>query len=203
MNNITSNIVTILSFIIILFLLTIFYIEKRSYKIEFKQLNEINKELQLKYDSLLNAKQKVIIEYDTLRDTVYFTKLVPYKVVDTIKDNQQLTLRFYKGSVKDTTIKIGYEAVTNGTLENIQFNYEILNKKTTVSNILYVDKPVEIIVPTTKPGLYLSTDMYINNKIFPGLSVDYHTKKGIKFGTGVIYNDNKFYYKISTGLKIF
>lgn len=181
-------------------------------------LTEKNLALSKKYDSLLNAKQKVTIKYDTVYDTVYIPKLTPYKTDSLIKpDSAKQERNFYRGVVEDTNVRIEYHAQTLGELENISLAYRLAKKYTTIENILYIDKPVNIPTWYPKRHLYfLGTLSYIEFEPFTHVEIDYRpsrltlgleaiytNKENLIFKAGYSRNKSTNIYTIGVGLKAF
>jgi hypothetical protein len=173
-----------------------------------------------KYDSLLYAKQKVTIKYDTIKDTIYILKPRPYRT-DTLiaPDSVKQERNYYKGALQDTNILINYKAETLGTLENIELNYKFTNKYTTVESILYIDKPIKVEVWTPKRHLYLYGDAGMvfpytfkttaldeikpSNELYYGLGLMYLTKQNHALKVGYHMAGKDRIYSIGLGLKIF
>jgi len=173
-----------------------------------------------KYDSLLFAKQKVTVRYDTIIDTVFIPKPRPYKT-DTLiaPDSVKQERNYYKGALQDTNILINYKVETLGTLENIELNYKFTNKYTTVESILYIDKPIKVEVWTPKRHLYLYGDAGMvfpytfkttildeikpSNELYYGLGLMYLTKQNHSFKVGYHTAGRDRIYSIGLGLKVF
>lgn len=206
------------AFLIILTLLG-FYLFKEAPKIN--RLQEQSFAMTRKYDSLLNAKQKITVRYDTIRDTIYIPKLYPYKTTDTIYLDTLYKANYYKGTVGDTSVTINYKALTFGTLENIELSYRYDKKTTTIENILYVDKPFNVEVWTPKRHLYIIASAGLHNREIPqdpsqintspytlhsftySFDAVYMTRKQVAFKAGYQRIGEEKIYMGGVGVKVF
>jgi hypothetical protein len=206
------------AFLIILTLLG-FYLFKEAPKIN--RLQEQSFAMRQKYDSLLNAKQKITVRYDTIRDTIYIPKLYPYKTTDTIYLDTLYKANYYKGSVGDSSVTINYKALTFGTLENIELSYRYDKKTTTIENILYVDKPFNVEVWTPKRHLYIIASAGMHSREIPqdpsqllstpytsqsftyGFDAVYMTRKQIALKVGYLRIGKEKIYSAGVGVKVF
>jgi len=174
--------------------------------------------LQSKYDSLLNAKQKTTIKYDTFRDTIYIIRPRPYKT-DTVIDPDTVpqVRNYYAGSVSDSNIHIQYKAKILGLLENLELDYKFRHKQTTVENILYINKFTEVPIWYPKRHLYLIWNVsyveiepftqveidYRPNRLALGIEAVYMNKDNLIFKAGYNRNRSTNIYNIGVGLKVF
>jgi hypothetical protein len=171
-------------------------------KPDIKKLNKENKTLSLKYDSLLHAKVKETIKYDTIHDTTFIDNPIPFKEFDTIYLRDTITAKIYKGTIKNSILKLSYEALTFGSLEDIKFTYETYNKTITKETILYIDKPFETKVWYPKRHLYLFGSITSDLKHFSFDAV-YNTKKQLAFKAGYMRYEKKSYITAGVGIRIF
>lgn len=201
--------------IVIILLLLGFYIFK---EIPSKnRMFENNIALKSKYDSLVNAKQKIDTFYITKVDTVYINKLIPIQTKDTVYLDTTYKANYYKGKVGDSIVTINYKALTFGTLENLEIAYKYKEKTIVKENILYVDKPINVEVWYPKRHLYAFVDLGVNkvylpeistsivegNKFYYGAELVYLTKQNYAFKVGYHISGKDKVYSFGLGLKIF
>jgi len=197
-----EKIANVLLLVVILSMLGLYIInevpQKAALKIE-------NKNLSIKVDSLLAAKQKITIQIDTIRDTIKIKELIPYKTVDSLINDSVKSVNFYSDVVGDTNISIEYKAIIFGTLQSLELNYTYKNKTTTIENILYVDKPFKIEVFKPKRELFLYTDFGYSDlhRLYYGVELQYISKKRVGYKAGYHRIGNNSIYSTGVGINLF
>jgi hypothetical protein len=191
-----------LNFILAAIILVLIGVSLFDYKPTIKKQNKKLELLENKYDSLLTAKVRETIKYDTVIKYKFLDRLIPYKVFDTIYLGDTITAKIYKGGINDSTLKLSYEALTFGSLENIKFKYETYNKTVTKETILYIDKPFETKVWYPKRHLYLFGSIASDLRHYSFDAV-YMTKKQLAFKAGYMGFEKKSYITAGVGIKIF
>jgi len=163
-----------------------------------KRLHNELAELQSDYDSLLLAKQKITVRYDTIIDTLIQKEFIPDTTFDTIYLDKEYKANWYHETMADTNISIDYSILTFGELKYFDLTYKLTNKTTEVNNIVYIDRPVEVKVwyPKRTLTLYNSFSSDLSALQF-GLM--YTTKKNISFNTSYLRTSDGQFINIGIG----
>jgi len=143
-------------------------------------------------DTIIIWKDRVIFSDDTIRPLPkkHWSRRDTVFIHDTIVDEKKIEMNYYADSFKKDGIRIRWEAVTKGTLEQIQFpNIIIPERITTVEKRVPVHDTVTQTVELSHIGLYAK--LFINNfKDFPGIEggglMSFKGRGGLM--AGVLYN---------------
>lgn len=163
-----------------------------------KRLHNELAELQSDYDSLLLAKQKTIVRYDTIIDTLIQKEFIPDTTFDTIYMEKEYKANWYHKTMADTNISIDYSILTFGELKHFGLSYELTNKTTEVNNIVYIDRPVEVEVWYPKRTLTLYNSFSSDLSVLQ-FGLMYTTKKNISFNTSYLRTSDSQYINIGIG----
>lgn len=163
-----------------------------------KRLHNELTELQSDYDSLLLAKQKTTVRYDTIIDTLIQKEFIPDTTFDTIYLDKEYKANWYHKTMADTNISIDYSILTFGELKHFDLTYELTNKTTEVNNIVYIDRPVEVKVWYPKRTLTLYNSFSSDLSVLQ-FGLMYTTKKNISFNTSYLRTSDGQFINIGIG----
>ena len=146
-------------------------------------------------DTVIIWKDRVIFSDDTLipQPKKHWIRHDTIRLHDTITVEKETEINYYAESYKKDGIRIRWEAVTKGTLEQIQFpNIIIPERITTVEKRVPVHDTITQTVELSHIGLYAK--LFINNfKDFPGIEggglMSFKGKGGLM--AGVLYNPSE------------
>lgn len=133
-----------------------------------------------KYDSILSAK----IQIDTVVDTIYKKitkeKPVPYKVTDTIWEDNPTQAYWYFDTIRDTIVEVRTAILSFGPVVHYDIEW-LIERPTIVKNtISYVDREVIRDVWFPKRHLYLGANLG-SDITYYSFDATYLTKKQLGF----------------------